>query len=260
VVCASELVTAVAPTAPPVASVAPPAPAAPRTPEVPAEFLARQAAASTPAVTPTVLGPATPASGVPVAPAAAAAPSAPELPRVAPPGVTGSAYAAAPTPSAYVNAPAPAAAPALELEAAPSKSSIPGFTPAPTILALPASLGGGSPTNAAAPSVPAPAPAPDAPHPTMAPPATVPSVSQLPPNSPAGPADGNSAHLASLGFTSQSETAPRTGPQPVPLHNDGGPLGTAPSTARSLPGSGGLPGLDLTPDNRGDFGAPLHRL
>ncbi|WP_284300970.1 hypothetical protein [Homoserinibacter gongjuensis] len=51
-------------------------------------------------------------------------------------------------------------------------------------------------------------------------------------------------------MSSGNSAAPTTGPQPVPLTSDGGPLGTAPSTARAL---------DLTPDGHGDFGAPVHR-
>src|SRR5690606_3265558 len=128
--------------------------------------------------------------------------------------------------------------------------------PISTILALPASLGGGASSNAAAPSAPAPAPAPDASHPTMAPPATVPPVSQPPRTDDASASNGgsgtNAAYLAALGLMSGDggSAAPTTGPQPVPLPSDGGPLGTAPSTARAL---------DLAPDGHGDFGAPVHR-
>jgi hypothetical protein len=86
----------------------------------------------------------------------------------------------------------------------------------------------------------------------MAPPATVPPVSQ-PPRTDGAPAsdngNANAAYLAALGLMGGS-AAPTTGPQPVPLTSDGGPLGTAPSTARAL---------DLTPDGHGDFGAPVHR-
>ena len=55
------------------------------------------------------------------------------------------------------------------------------------------------------------------------------------------------AYLAALGLMGGGgdSAAPTTGPQPVPLTNDGGPLGTAPSTARAL---------DLTPDGHGEFG------
>jgi hypothetical protein len=93
----------------------------------------------------------------------------------------------------------------------------------------------------------------------MAPPATVPPVSQ-PPRSGEAASDGgagaNAAYLAALGLmspggASHDSAAPTTGPQPVPLPSDGGPLGTAPATARAL---------DLTPDGHGDLGAPVHRI
>jgi hypothetical protein len=94
----------------------------------------------------------------------------------------------------------------------------------------------------------------------MAPPATVPPVSQ-PPRSGESASDGgagaNAAYLAALGLmspggsASHDSAAPTTGPQPVPLPSDGGPLGTAPATARAL---------DLTPDGHGDLGAPVHRI
>jgi len=101
----------------------------------------------------------------------------------------------------------------------------------------------------------------------MAPPATVPSVSQLPPTTSAGSGEANAAYLAAFGLSAPGSpagrtdsVAPSTGPQPVPLPTDGGPLGTAPSTARALPSGGEHPGMDLTPDGRGDFGAPMHRI
>jgi hypothetical protein len=89
----------------------------------------------------------------------------------------------------------------------------------------------------------------------MAPPATVPPVSQPPrsddASASANGAGTNAAYLAGLGLMSSGNSAaPTTGPQPVPLTSDGGPLGTAPSTARAL---------DLTPVGHGDFGAPVHR-
>ncbi|TPX03978.1 hypothetical protein FJ656_14265 [Schumannella luteola] len=86
------------------------------------------------------------------------------------------------------------------------------------------------------------------------------------PSPPSGESDANAAYLAAfrLGATASpapavDSTAPATGPQPVPLPSDGGPLGTAPSSAMALP-QGDHPGLDLAPDGRGDFGAPMHRI
>jgi hypothetical protein len=89
----------------------------------------------------------------------------------------------------------------------------------------------------------------------MAPPATVPPVSQPPRTADSAPdgANANAAYLAALGLMGggNDSAAPSTGPQPIPLPTDGGPLGTAPSNARAL---------DLTPDGHGEFGAPVHRV
>ncbi len=232
---------------------------APGVPPVPPQLLARQAAAreqqSAPqAVTPTVLPPAEPARP--------AAPSGP-FGQANPPGV--SAYQNAQPPSAYASAPAPVA-PRAALEATPSV--IPGFTPAPTVLALPALLSGGSSTNAAAPSAPAPSPVPDAPHPTTAPSATVPTVSQPSPASPAGGSgagtDANAAYLASLGVnvpggSRSSDAVPSsTGPQPIAMPSEPGPLGPAPATALAFPQEADRM-RELAPENRTEFGAPAHR-
>lgn len=68
----------------------------------------------------------------------------------------------------------------------------------------------------------------------------------------------NAAYLAALNLmgsggsaSPQHGPAPVTGPQPVPLPTDGGPLGSAPSNARML----GYPN-----ETQGDYGAHVPRI
>ncbi|WP_255513567.1 hypothetical protein [Homoserinibacter sp. GY 40078] len=128
-------------------------------------------------------------------------------PRVAPPGTpqVSAPTGAAPAPSVYASAPAPAA-PARAIEASPT-TSVPGLTPAPTVLRLPNQFSA----------------------------------------SDASTQDANAAYLASLGITaprphtdrSAEVASPTTGPQPVPLTTDGGPHAPAPGRAMPFPGSSG---------------------
>ena len=64
----------------------------------------------------------------------------------------------------------------------------------------------------------------------------------------------NAAYLAALNLMGPGGTAsaqgPATGPQPVPLPSDGGPLGSSPSNARVL----GYPNETL-----GDYGTHVPR-
>lgn len=67
----------------------------------------------------------------------------------------------------------------------------------------------------------------------------MPPVSQPPQHGDQAP-NANAAYLAALNLMGPGTpsplhgAAPTTGPQPVPLSNDAGPLGTAPSNARAL--------------------------
>jgi len=61
--------------------------------------------------------------------------------------------------------------------------------------------------------------------------------------------NANAAYLAALGLMGSDGASTATGPQPVPLPSEGGPLGGAPANARVLG----------YPEGQGDYGVTTPR-